>query len=148
MRFMKTLALAYGCFALAACGSVDDRGGGGSGTGTPSLFPTTHKLLQSMPVSIAAGAYYGFNFALPVAGTFRFSASQTTTDTWNVAVFSPAQWVSYQTGSGNMAYGGVHNNVMQAADSVSLPGGEWYLGFRCNNSFLRCMFVVSAEADY
>ena len=147
MRFMQTLTLSLGCFALAACGAVDDRSGGG-GTGTPPVIPTTHKLIQSMPVSIAAGAYYGFNFVLPRAATFRFTGSETTTDTWNVAVFSPSQWVSYQTGSGNMATDGIHNNVMQVADSVSLPGGEWYLGFRCNNSFQRCMFVVSAEADY
>lgn len=147
MRVMKILIPSLGVLAIAACGAVDDRSSGG-GTGTPPVIPTTHKLVQSMPVTIAAGAYYGINFTLPRAATFRFSASETTTDTWNVAVFSPSQWVSYQTGSGNMATGGIHNSVMQVADSVSIPGGDWYLGFRCTNAFQRCMFLVSAEAYY
>ncbi|MFO0580037.1 MAG: hypothetical protein U1A78_39190 [Polyangia bacterium] len=141
-------------YGLSACGPAEregDGGGGSSGGGggtQPSPAPVTYKLAQSQPVTFGAGEFYGFSFRLPKAGSFRFSASQTTTDTWNVAVFTPAQWVSYQTGSGNQAYAGIHNGVMQVNDSVALPAGDWYLGFRCTNVFQRCMFVFNAEATY
>jgi hypothetical protein len=153
MRIGRGLALCLVLFGLGACGRDDGGGsggggggGGGDGGGTP--LPVRHVLAQSQPVTLSAGSNYGFNFLLPKEARFSFSASETTTDTWNVAVFTPTQWVSYMNGSGNQAYDGVHNNVMQVSDSVTLPKGEWYLGFRCTNSFQRCMFVFNADATY
>jgi hypothetical protein len=139
------------CFGLCACGPDGSGGGGGGGGGggfNPPPQPVTRKLAQSQSATFSAGGYHGFAFTLPSAASFHFSASQTTTDTWNVGVFKPAQWVSYQTGSSNEAYDGVHSGVMQVSDTVSLPAGDWYLGFRCNNVFQRCMLVYNAEATY
>lgn len=148
MRFDGVFALSLCWLGALACGRSDGGSGGdGSGGVTPNP-PVSHTLARSMPVTISAGAAYGFNFFLPTKATFRFSVNETTTDTWNVAVFTPAQWVSYQNGSGNQAFGGVHNGVMQAADSLTIPSGEWYLGFRCTNAFQRCMFVFDADAVY
>lgn len=145
-RWILVSFIAYG---LTACGPADRGDGvGGGGGGTQSFPPSTYKLAQSQSATFSAGGNYGFSFILPKAATFRFSASQTTTDTWNVAVFTPAQWISYQAGSGNQAYSRVHSGVMQVNDTVSLPPGEWYLGFRCNNAFQRCMLVFNAEATY
>ena len=156
MDMKSLLAVSLLWLGLGACGAEDrgsgtgtgGSGGSGGSGGVPSLPPAKHTLVLGQPVTISAGGTYGYNFQLPKDGTLQFSASQTTTDTWNVAVFTPAQWVTYQTGSGNQASGGVHNNVMQVSDAVVLPKGDWYLGFRCNNAFQRCMFVFNADITY
>jgi hypothetical protein len=137
-----------GCGTPDRSGGGGPAGGGGGGGGGTLPQPVTYTLAKAQAATFNAGGYYGLSFSLPSTALFEFSASQATTDTWNVAVFTSAQWVSYQTGSGNMAYGGIHNNVMSAADSLTLPAGEWYLGFRCNNVFQRCMLVFNATATY
>lgn len=149
MRISKALVSSLFLIGLIGCGHSDPGGGGngGGGDGGP-VFPVDHILAQSQPVTISAGSFYGFEFRLPASATFNFSASETTTDTWNVAVFTAAEWVSYQNGSGNMAYGGIHNGVMQVSDTVQLPAGDWFLGFRCTNVFQRCMLVFNADAIY
>lgn len=134
---------------LLACGAP-----GSPGPGTdprpdvPAPVPVTRVLARSVSATFDAGSNYGFGFALPSSASVSFSASQTTTDTWNVALFSAKQWADYQAGTSNLAYGGIHNNVMQAADRVQLPAGDWYLGFHCNNAFQRCMLVFSLDATY
>lgn len=136
---------------LTACGRSD---GGSDLPGTPGgspntpLPPVTHVLAQSQPVTISAGGTYGFSFRLPRTASLHFSASETTTDTWNVAVYSASQWASYLSGGDNVATDGIHNRVMQVSDTVTLPAGEWYLGWTCTNTFQRCMFVFNAEATY
>lgn len=142
---------------MVSCGTPDrgggggtggGSGGGGSGGGGTVPQPITRTLAKGQAVTFNAGGFYGLSFSLPTSALFEFSASQTTTDSWNVAVFTPSQWVSYQTGSGNMAYGGIHNNVMSVSDALTLPAGDWYLGFRCNNAFQRCMLIFNADATY
>jgi len=150
MRIARMLSISLFLFGLIGCGRTDtggSGGGGGGGGGGPAL-PVDHTLTQSQPVTFNAGAFYGFEFNLPAQATFNFSASETTTDTWNVAVFTPAEWVSYQTGSGTGAFGGIHNGVKQVNDTVLLPAGDWFLGFRCTNAIQRCMFVFNADAIY
>ena len=138
------------CLALAACGD----GTTGRDPGNPDIpnppnpLPVKHTLAQSQSVTIPAGSTYGFAFTLPVSAYVNFSASETTTDKWDVAVFSAAQWAAYLNGTGNTAQGGIHSGVMQVADGLTLPAGTWYLGFRCVNAFQRCMFVFSADATY
>ena len=148
MHIRTGFALSLFCLGITACGHSD---GGSSGTlpggsGNP-VFAVDHTLALSQPVTISAGAFYGFEFQLPSTADVSFSASETTTDTWNIAIFSPAEWVSYQSGSGHQAEGGVHNGVMQAADSVTLPAGDWYLGFRCTNTFEHCVLSFNADAS-
>lgn len=148
MRIVRMLAISLFLLGLIGCGRTNTGGSGyGDGGGGPPI-PVDHTLTQSQPVTINAGGFYGFEFNLPTQATFNFSASETTTDTWNVAVFTPAQWVSYQTGSGNGASGGVHNGVKQVNDTVLLPAGDWFLGFRCTNTIQRCMLVFNADAIY
>lgn len=149
MRSLGILVSMF-CAGLMACGYEDTgrKTTGGSGGSGALPIPLTYRLAQSQSASFSPGGFYGFSFILPKPATFHFSASETTTDSWNVAVFTPAQWVSYQTGSSNQAYDGVHNGVMQVSDTVSLPAGDWYLGFRCANAFQRCMLIFNAEATY
>jgi hypothetical protein len=153
MRMSRVLAISLFWLGSIACGGGTTGGGsgggnGGDGGGGSPLPPVDHTLAQSQPETFAAGSFYGFEFLLPAAASFSFSASETTTDTWNVAVFTPAEWVSYQDGSGNQAYAAAHNNVMQVSDAAELPAGDFYLGFRCTNAVERCMLVFDADAIY
>jgi hypothetical protein len=105
-------------------------------------------LAQSQPATISAGGYFGFEFLIPSQATVSFSANETTTDTWDVAIFTATEWSCYQNGACNQAYAGVHNGVMQVSDTVVLPPGDYYLGFHCTNVFERCMLVYSIDALY
>lgn len=149
MCIERVLAIFLFCLALVGCGG--DTGGsteGGSGGGGNAPPPVGHTLAQSQSATFNAGSFYGFEFLLPTQASFHFSASETTTDTWNVAIFTPTEWISYQNGSGNQAYTGIHNGIMQVNDTVTLPAGDWFLGFRCTNVFQRCMLVFDADAVY
>jgi len=139
--------LAFLALVFVACGDgTPDRNPGGSSI--PNPVPVRHTLAQSQSITIAAGSTYGFAFSVPSPATLSFSASQTTTDVWDVAVFTTSQWAAYLNGTGTSAYGGSHKNVMQASDSLSIPSGGYYLGFSCRNLFQRCMLVFSADATY
>lgn len=150
MRLDRDLIALLACsvaLSVAACGSSDGPGR----DPLPDPFvpaPVTHSLARATAATFNAGGFHGFRFSLPSSASVSFSANQTTTDSWNVAIFTPRQWADYQAGSANGAYDGVHNNVMQIADDVQLPSGEWYLGFRCNNAIQRCMLVYSVDATY
>lgn len=113
--------------------------------------PVAHQLATAMPATFSASAYYGFEFTLPVQADVSFTVNPASTgspDTWNVAIFNPTEWTSYQTGSGNQATAAVHNNVTSASDSATLPAGNWYLGFRCTNLVQRCMIAFALTATY
>lgn len=144
------VALSVLCLAFAACGDgTTGRDPGNTGIPTPpNPLPIKHTLAQSQSVTIPAGSTYGFAFTLPVSAYVNFSASETTTDTWDVAVFSAAEWAAYLNGTGSTPNRGRHSGVMQVADGITVPAGTWYLGFRCANTFQRCMFVFSADATY
>ena len=135
-----------GCGGDSGAGSGG--GGGGGGNPYPTPTPTPHQLAMSQAATFSAGGLYGFEFTLPSAASVQFDASETTTDTWNIAVFNPAEWVSYQAGNGNQAWGGVHNHVASANDTVQVPAGDWFLGFKCDNAIERCMLLFDVNATY
>ncbi len=135
-------------------------GCGGGGGGNPDLrginpdlrginpVPVDHMLAQAQATTFNAHAFYGFNFVLPAQASVNFSVSETTTDTWNVAIWNDTQWTSWQNGTANQPTADPHNNVMSVTDSATLPAGSWWLGFRCDNALERCMFVFNLDATY
>ncbi len=113
--------------------------------------PVPHNLAVGKAATFNADAFYGLEFLLPVQATLSFAvvpASTGTPDTFNVAIFTPTEWTSYQTGSGNQATAGAHNGVTSASDSATLPAGTWYLGFKCKNAIQRCMISFDLTATY
>lgn len=146
MRRDRAVFVLMAC-AASACGSPNEPGSE-PWTEPATPLPVTHDLARERSATFAAGGNYGFSFSLPRSAAVSFSANQTTTDTWNVAIFTPQQWADYQAGTSNQAYAGVHNDVMQVSERVQLPSGDWYLGFHCTNLFERCMLVYSADATY
>ncbi len=137
------------CFASTfVLGSLVGCGGSGGGSYYPSgnSTPTEHVLATSQSAPLFSG-YYGFDFTLPVDAEVTYSASSPTNDTYDIALFTAAQWVSFQTGSGNQAYA-PHNNTTAASDTATMPAGESYLGFRCTNLIERCGITFDLSATY
>lgn len=148
MSIGKVLTICGLCLSFAACGGGSTGGGGRDGGVVLPPTPVDHTLAQLKPVTFSAGGYYGFEFLLPSAAQVSFSVSEQTTDTWNIGVFSNTEWTCYQSGSCNQAYTGAHSNVMNVTDTVAVPAGDWYLGFKCTNSIERCMINFNLDAEY
>lgn len=171
---MRGLIAAFSCTAIIGCGgsgpgscvgSCSGRVCGDDGCGNscgscspgvqcvsgecPNAIPVAHQLATAMAETFSK--FYGFEFELPVQADVSFTinpASTSSPDTWDVAIMTPAEWTSWQSGSGNQATAAVHNNVTSASDTATLPNGDWYLAFQCTNTFENCMIAFDLTATY
>jgi hypothetical protein len=102
------------------------------GSGTMPLFST----------------YAAHPFNVPVNALVSYGVSSGSSDTYNVGIFTSANWTIYSSGAtGAMAWA-YHANITMGGGSAMLPAGSYYLGFYCTNLVERCNVSYSVHAVY
>ncbi len=112
--------------------------------------PTTHALASGTYESFPAGGYYGQPFTLPLSAEVAFDVqcrSTTSCDTFDVGVFTAEEWSYFSGGQHATAYG-AQNDVKTANDTVSVPAGDYVLGFLCRNAVEHCQISYDLSATY
>ena len=118
----------------AAIGLQFLSGCGGSGAETlasnePASFPAFYSI---GPFTVSDGATISFNVQ---------DRSTTTPDHWDIGIYTATEWGYYSTGSPATAYAAA-SGVSNDSDSTSVPAGDYYLGFHCDNLVETCMVSI------
>jgi hypothetical protein len=143
MRTIITLAVVVCSLGLAACG-----GGGGGGCRTNCGGPMTYTLASDMYEKFPG--YFGLTFSVPAASTLDFNVaarSSTTPDHWDFGVFTATEYNYYSNGMQSSAYSPAQN-VTSTSGSVSVPAGDYVLGFHCANLVEACEVSIDLSATY
>lgn len=147
--------LLLGCDDPTYYGPPDDQFGWSPGEGGPSGSPPQPEP-EPDPVEYEIvsdyretfGYFHGFNFTIPEDAEVHYEVVSPDRDLFDTAIFTPAQWVSYQNGAGNQVECCVHLNDPVISESVRLPAGEYFLGFSCNNRVFNCTVRYWISATY
>lgn len=109
--------------------------------------PTTHDLGSGTAPLFSN--FYGFPFSVPASSIVAYSVtSGTTGDTFDVGIFSAADWAVYMGGGAGARAYAVHGMTSIVTDSATIPAGSYYLGFRCRNLVQRCQVSYAINARY
>nr|MBK7066163.1 hypothetical protein [Deltaproteobacteria bacterium] len=68
-------------------------------------------------------------------------------DTYNVGIFTVAEWSNYSAGGQARAFA-FRENVRTATEVADLPAGSYVLGFYCRNLIQRCDVTYALNANY
>lgn len=108
-----------------------------------STGPTNHTIgAERLPLF---SGYRGVTFTVPAAIVAYNVTSPG--DTYNVGIFTAAEWTNYAAGGTARAYA-LRDNVRTAAETATLPAGNYVLGFRCRNLIERCDVTYALGANY
>ena len=111
------------------------------------IAPTTTSHTLGSGVLPLFSTYGYFRFTIPTQAAVGFSTTSSAGDTYNVAIFTPTDYVTYSTGRTANAWA-PHQNVTTVSDAAVLPAGTYYLGFYCTNLVERCAVSYSVVANY
>ncbi len=110
---------------------------------TSSTMPTIHTLASG---DAYFGSTYSAPFFLPVTTAVAFTATSTAGDTFNVGIWTSANWATRMGTAGARGY---HARVSTTSDVVqNLPAGSYVLGFDCTNLIENCDVAFSVTATY
>jgi hypothetical protein len=91
--------------------------------------------------------FQGIPFTVP-AGSVGYAVNSPSGDTFNVGIFTPADWAIYSNrGAGARSYA-FRDNVANANEGAAVPAGSYYLGFYCRNLIQRCTVTYAIAAVY
>ena len=111
---------------------------------TTTTTPVDHSIVTATAPLFSN--FYGVPFTVPAS--LVSYAAQSTSDTFDVAVFTVDNWAIYSNGStGSVAYLS-HARTARISDAGSLPAGNYVLGFYCRNLIERCSVSYSLGASY
>lgn len=110
----------------------------------PMTGPTTHDAASGRTPLFPS--FYGVPFTVP-ASTMGYAVSSPS-DTFNVGIFTAAEWTNYAAGGQARAYI-LRENIRTASEvAPPLPAGNYVLGFRCRNLIERCIVTYAVTAYY
>lgn len=111
---------------------------------TPITTPTTHDTASGRTPLFSN--FYGVPFTVPAATTGYAVSSPT--DTFNVGIFTAAEWTNYSAGGQGRAY--IFRENIRTANEVGpmLPAGNYVLGFYCRNVIERCIVTYAVSSYY
>lgn len=111
---------------------------------TATTTPVDHSIVTA--TSPLFSNFYGVPFTVPAS--LVSYAAQSTSDTFDVAVFTVENWAIYSSGgTGSVAYLS-HARTARISDAGSIPAGNYVLGFYCRNLVQRCSVSYSLGAAY
>lgn len=105
--------------------------------------PTSHDL-GAARLPLFTG-FRGVTFTVPAARA-AYSVSSPG-DTYNVGIFTAAEWSNYSAGGQARAFA-FRENVRTATEVADLPAGSYVLGFYCRNLIQRCDVTYALNANY
>lgn len=110
---------------------------------TPASTPTNHVIgAERLPLF---SGFRGVTFTVPAAIVAYNVTSPS--DTYNVGIFTAAEWTNYAAGGQARAFAS-RENVRNAAETATLPAGNYVLGFYCRNLIERCDVTYALGANY
>lgn len=109
-----------------------------------STTPVDHSIVTA--TSPLFSNFYGVPFTVPAS--LVSYAAQSTSDTFDVAVFTVDNWAIYSNGGTSSVAYLSHARTARISDAGSIPAGNYVLGFYCRNLVQRCSVSYSLGASY